>query len=70
MQAVCDHNRGIFDLFIGNPGSVHDSRVFRNSPLFHSCAKCERYFLLADSGYPLDPNFLMAYKDWGNLTRR
>ncbi|KAK4876905.1 hypothetical protein RN001_009411 [Aquatica leii] len=38
MQVVCDHNRKIRDVFIGYPGSVHDARVFRNSPL---CANLE-----------------------------
>ncbi|CAH1980097.1 unnamed protein product [Acanthoscelides obtectus] len=33
-QVVCDHKRKIRDIFVGYPGSVHDSRVFRTSPLF------------------------------------
>lgn len=71
MQAVCDHRRKIIDLFVGYPGSVHDSRVFRNSPLKNSLgAKCGRYFILGDSGYPLQENLLTPYKDRGNLTRR
>ncbi|KAJ8915701.1 hypothetical protein NQ315_000635 [Exocentrus adspersus] len=71
MQAVCDHKRKIIDVFIGYPGSVHDSRVFRNSPLQNSLeAKCGRYFILGDSGYPLQGNLLTPYKDRGNLTRR
>lgn len=28
-----DHNYKIYDFFIGYPGSVHDARVFDNSPL-------------------------------------
>ncbi|KAL1487752.1 hypothetical protein ABEB36_015587 [Hypothenemus hampei] len=71
MQAVCDHRRKIIDVFIGYPGSVHDSRIFSNSPLKASLQeKCGRYFLLGDSGYPLLPNLLTPYKDRGNLTRR
>lgn len=71
MQVVCDHRRKILDLFIGYPGSVHDSRVFRNSPLGNNLEnKCGRYFLLGDSGYPLQGNLLTPYKDRGNLTRR
>nr|XP_023018368.1 putative nuclease HARBI1 [Leptinotarsa decemlineata] len=71
MQAVCDHRRKIIDVFIGYPGSVHDSRVFRNSPLKNRLEeKCGRYYLLGDSGYPLLPNLLTPYKDRGNLTRR
>lgn len=71
MQAVCDNRRRILDLFIGYPGSVHDSRVFRNSPLGNNLEeKCRRYHLLADSGYPLKANILTPYKDRGNLTER
>ncbi|XP_050505707.1 putative nuclease HARBI1 [Diabrotica virgifera virgifera] len=71
MQLVCDHRRKITDIFIGYPGSVHDSRVFRNSPLHTNLEeRCGRYFLLGDSGYPLQANLLTPYKDRGNLTRR
>lgn len=71
IQAVCDHNRKIRDVFIGYPGSVHDARVFRNSPL---CANlegmCGRYVLLGDSAYPLKTNLLVPFKDRGQLTQR
>lgn len=71
MQAVCDYNGKLIDVFIGYPGSVHDSRVYRNSPLRNSLAeKCGQYFILGDSGYPLQTNLLTPYKDRGNLTRR
>lgn len=71
MQAVCDHRSKILDVFIGYPGSVHDSRVYRNSPLKNTLQeKCGRYFILGDSGYPLENNLLTPYKDRGNLNRR
>lgn len=71
MQAVCDHRRRLIDIFIGYPGSVHDSRVLRNSPLKNNLEeKCGRYYLLGDSGYPLLPSLLTPYKDRGNLSRR
>ncbi|XP_071054257.1 uncharacterized protein [Onthophagus taurus] len=64
MQAVCNHNRKIIDLFVGYPGSVNDSRVFRNSSLFNKLEeKCGNYFILADRGYPLKPNVLTPFKD-------
>lgn len=70
MQAVCNHNLKILDVFIGYPGSVHDSRVLKNSPLGQNLAeKCGQYFILGDSGYPLKRNLLTPYKDRGNLTR-
>lgn len=71
MQAVCDSNRKIRDIFIGYPGSVHDSRVFRNSPLCQRLEeKCGQYYLLGDSGYPLKNNLMTPFKDRGQLTQR
>lgn len=71
MQVVCDHGLKIRDIFIGYPGSVHDSRVFRNSPLYQTLPqKCGQYFLLGDSGYPLQANLLTPFKDRGQLTER
>ncbi|XP_031358966.1 putative nuclease HARBI1 [Photinus pyralis] len=70
LQVVCDHQRKIRDIFVGYPGSVHDSRVFRVSPLSQSLAeKCGNFYLLGDSGYPLLPNLLTPFKDRGQLTR-
>ena len=34
LQVVCDMDMKFIDVFCGFPGSVHDTRVFRNSPLF------------------------------------
>ncbi|KAJ8916386.1 hypothetical protein NQ315_014596 [Exocentrus adspersus] len=57
------------DVFIGYPGSVHDARVFRNSPLSNSlAAKCGDRFILADSAYPCRRHVLTPYRDNGNLT--
>lgn len=70
-QIVADHQRKIRDIFLGFPGSVHDSRVFRASPLSRNLQeKCGNYYLLGDSGYPCLPNLLVPFKDRGNLTRR
>ncbi|VEN54959.1 unnamed protein product [Callosobruchus maculatus] len=70
-QIVCDHQRKIRDVFVGFPGSVHDARVFRASPLSDSLPdKCGTFFILGDSAYPCMPNLLTPFKDLGNLTRR
>lgn len=34
LQAMCDHQCQFLDIFVGYPGSVHDSRVPKNSPLY------------------------------------
>nr|CAI5827132.1 unnamed protein product [Callosobruchus analis] len=45
MQVVCDRTCKILDVFMGYPRSVHDSRVYRNSPLKQNLQqKCGRYF--------------------------
>ncbi|KAJ8947083.1 hypothetical protein NQ314_008693 [Rhamnusium bicolor] len=69
MEVVCDNNHLIRDVFIGYPGSVHDARVFRNSPLCNSLAEvCGEWSLLGDSAYPTLRNLLTPYKDTGNLS--
>lgn len=69
MQAVCDSKYVIRDIFVGYPGSVHDARVFRNSPLSDTLQhKCGDYYILADSAYPCLRNLLTPYQDNGNLT--
>lgn len=56
---------------MGYPGSVHDSRVFRSSPLAASLEeKCGNLYILGDSGYPCLANLLTPFKDRGELTRR
>ncbi|KAJ4437592.1 hypothetical protein ANN_17737, partial [Periplaneta americana] len=70
LQAVCDHKMKIRDVFVGFPGSVHDSRVFRRSPLSESLPqKCHHLYLLGDSGYPCLENLLTPFRDRGNLRR-
>ncbi|XP_023311448.1 putative nuclease HARBI1 [Anoplophora glabripennis] len=71
MQAVCDHRKKIIDLFVGYPGSVHDSRVFRNPSFYRTMEeKCGNYFILADSGYPLTTHVLTPFRDRGQLNDR
>ena len=53
LQAVCDHECQFLDIFVGYPGSVHDSRVLKNSPLYvQSLYQPEGYCILGDGGYP------------------
>lgn len=68
-QLVCDHTLKIRDVFIGYPGSVHDARVFRTSPLCETLAeKCQDSYLLGDSAYPLSGYLLTPFTDKGLLT--
>lgn len=67
MQAVVDSFGKFIDVFVGFPGSVHDTRVLKNSSLYinHSFPPSS-YYLIGDSGYPcmLAPlTIIIPYKD-------
>jgi len=42
VQAVVDHNLLVRDLYVGEPGSMHDRRVFRRSDLCRDILRGER----------------------------
>ncbi|KAJ8926138.1 hypothetical protein NQ314_021520 [Rhamnusium bicolor] len=67
VQLLYDHQLKIRDVFIGYPGSVHDSRVFRSSPLCQSLPGNAMTFIYW--GTALLPNLLTPFKDRGQLTR-
>lgn len=53
LQALVDDTGKFIDILSGYPGSVHDSRIFRNSTLFQrQLYPPEGYFIIGDSGYP------------------
>jgi len=53
LQALCDHQGKYLDIFVGYPGSVHDSRVLRNSTIYsRALYPPEGYHILGDGGYP------------------
>ena len=53
LQAACDCSGRFCDTFAGYPGSVHDTRVLKNSPLFSDALYPPAgYFLVGDGGYP------------------
>uniref|UniRef100_A0A3B3YQL6 DDE Tnp4 domain-containing protein n=1 Tax=Poecilia mexicana TaxID=48701 RepID=A0A3B3YQL6_9TELE len=53
LQPVSDHQGRFIDTYVGWPGSVHDSRVLRHSPLYRqSVYPPPGHFILADGGYP------------------
>lgn len=64
IQAICNHKGRFLDIFVGYPGSVHDARVYRNSPI---CAKNlyppEGYILLGDGGYPCTKSLITPYRE-------
>ena len=52
VQIVCDSWGSVTNLVVQWPGSVHDSRIFKNSTLYNdlSSGNLDGY-LIADSGY-------------------
>ncbi|KAF2886736.1 hypothetical protein ILUMI_19437, partial [Ignelater luminosus] len=75
LQAVCDDNGLLTDVFIGIPGRVHNARVFRQSPLYHQLVSVPPLIsagqhLLADAAYPLMANVLKPYRDNGHLSQK
>ncbi|KAL2082811.1 hypothetical protein ACEWY4_022629 [Coilia grayii] len=53
LQAVVDHTAKFLDVCVGYTGSVHDSRVLKNSPLYlEKKYPPPGYFLIGDGGYP------------------
>ncbi|XP_065186091.1 putative nuclease HARBI1 [Sycon ciliatum] len=74
LQAVCDRNLLFTDAYCGWPGSVHDARVFENSPLKQLVTEDVRRFfpgeafIVGDSAYPLLPWLMTPFRDDGHLT--
>jgi len=73
LQAVCQHKLKFTDCYVGQPGSVHDARVFRLSPLGQEIEGGTKLFptdghIIGDSAYPLSKTLLTPYRDTGNLT--
>ncbi|XP_033729774.1 putative nuclease HARBI1 [Pecten maximus] len=70
LQAVCDTDLKFLDVFCAYPGSVHDSRVFKNSPLYTELQNNpvpRQYHLLGDSAYGNSETVLVPFRDNGHL---
>ncbi|KAL7376198.1 hypothetical protein ABVT39_003096 [Epinephelus coioides] len=53
MQAICDSDARFLDIFVGYPGSVHDTRIMKNSSFYRARRYPPTgYILLGDGGYP------------------
>ncbi|XP_032364242.1 putative nuclease HARBI1 [Etheostoma spectabile] len=53
MQAICKSNGRFLDIFVGYPGSVHDTRIMKNSSFYTTRRYLPTgYILLGDGGYP------------------
>lgn len=61
-QAVCDHNLLVRDLYVGEPGSLHDSRMFRRSPLCPNLLERPRDFMEPDEHIIGDGGYILTDK--------
>ncbi|KAJ8346539.1 hypothetical protein SKAU_G00279400 [Synaphobranchus kaupii] len=53
MQAICDSKGKFLDIFVGYPGSVHDTRIMKNSTFYRTQQYPPTgYIILDDGGYP------------------
>ena len=70
LQAVCDSSLKFLDVYSAYPGSVHDSRVFKNSPLYQHLEKedLRQYHLLGDSAYGMTQFLIVPFRDNGHLS--
>lgn len=64
LQATCDNNCRIRNLFVGYPGSVHDARVFSNSEIGRHPEKffSEGQYIGGDSAYAISENLVAPFK--------
>jgi len=75
LQAVCDARSLFTHCFAGYAESVHDARIFRNSPLADFIQRPNEYFplnfhLIGDAAYILHPHVIVPFRDNGHLTAR
>ncbi|XP_071581856.1 putative nuclease HARBI1 [Temnothorax nylanderi] len=74
LQIVADANMRITNVHCGEPGSLHDARIFRRSELYHAANGDNGVlfpndtFLLGDSAYPSLPWLVPPFRDNGHLT--
>lgn len=75
VQLICD-SRGLFThCYAGEVGSLHDARVFRNSPVARFLEMPDVYFpndshIIGDAAYAIHPHLLVPFRDNGHLSNR
>ncbi|KAB0793030.1 hypothetical protein PPYR_12650 [Photinus pyralis] len=75
LQGVCDHQKLFTDVYAGEPGSIHDLRLFRKSDLCQRITTGEVTFpndthLVGDLAYSLSRYLIVGFKNIGVLTAR
>ncbi|XP_067207829.1 putative nuclease HARBI1 isoform X2 [Linepithema humile] len=72
LQAICDHECHFIHCYAGNPGSVHDQRVFRLSEVSNYLNDPNKFpnesHLIGDAAYAIHEHLLVPYRDNGHLS--
>jgi len=74
LQAVVDAQMRFTNVYCGEPGSLHDARVLRRSPLYNAANENEETlfpqntFIIGDSAYPSISWLVPPFRDNGHLT--
>ncbi|KAB0803778.1 hypothetical protein PPYR_00748 [Photinus pyralis] len=74
MQGVVNSKMVFIDIYVGEPGSMHDARVFRRSALYKTATENPadlfygKYKLIGDSAYPALDWLSTPKKDNGHLS--
>lgn len=66
IQMTCNSNCVITSYDATNPGSVHDQRIFKNSPLYEFMLNSRGSTLIGDEGYALTPFLMIPFKEPSN----
>lgn len=61
VQATCDEDFKFTSIDVGWPGSVHDSRILKNSTIFRHLSQNSNGCLLADAGYGITPFIITPF---------
>ncbi|XP_018566981.1 putative nuclease HARBI1 [Anoplophora glabripennis] len=74
LQGVCNAKKEFIDVSCGWPGSMHDARMWQESPLYEKLSSFNfipaNSHLLGDSAYPIKTFIMVPFKDNGHLTQR
>lgn len=66
VQATCDAKGMFTSVDVSWPGSVHDSRIWRNSSVRHAMSRKENTILLGDEGYGIEPWLMTPFHNPNN----
>lgn len=75
LQGVCDNRKLFTHVYTGEPGSIHDNRLFEKSDLYEDIENGEITFpnnshILGDLAYKLTEYLIVGFKNNGFLTDR